>query len=133
MSTEGELVAALREERNAALEEASFERERAVQALERNERLRHELASVRDRLKDALGGKTAEPDEGAEAPTTRRERDIAERLRLAMDTNWRMERDRSRMERKLTETRGVLAEERARVGRLERKVLALEGELRLRE
>ena len=133
MSTPDELIAALREERNAALEEAAFERERAAKALERNERLRHELAKVRERLKEALGGNTAEPDADTESAPTRRERDIAERLRLAMDTNWRLERDRARLERKLAEARSASEEERQRVGRLERKVLALEGELRLRE
>jgi hypothetical protein len=133
MSTPEALFEALREERRAALDEASFERGRAAQALERNERLRTELASLRERLKDALGGRTAEPDDEDDPTPSRGERDLSERLRLAMDTNWRLERDRSRLEKKLHESRELLGEERERVGRLERKVLALEGELRLRD
>lgn len=133
MSTPEALIEALREERRAALDEASFERGRAAQALERNERLRTELAGLRERLNDALGGRTAEPDAPDDHAPSRRERDLAKRLRLAMDTNWRLERDRSRLESKLQESRVLLGEERERVGRLERKVLALEGELRLRD
>lgn len=126
-------MAALREERDAALQEAAFERGRAAQALSRNDVLRSEVGVLRERLKAALGGRTEEPQEEADpqAPS-RREKELSERLRLAMDTNWRLERDRARLERRFAALQEEMVEERARGERLELKVRALEGELRLR-
>ena len=62
------------------------------------------------------------------AATLREERNVA--LKEAAFS--RLERERGRLERKVTEARSASEEERQRVGRLERKVPALEGELRLR-
>ena len=127
-----DVLDALRAERDAALHEAAFERGRASQALDRNEVLRHELGQLRERLKAALGARTEEPEESEAGAPTRRERELAERLRLAMDTNWRLERDRGRLERQASSLQEQLNEERQRIERLEGKVRALEGELRLR-
>ena len=116
-------------ERDAALEEAAFERRRADHALERNKKLREELAVLREDLKAALLGASAEVPQGAED----REQDIAERLRLAMDTNWRLEKQRARLEKKVVELRGELSQLKSQRERLERRVRKLEGELRMRQ
>ncbi len=103
-------------ERDAALEEAAFERNRANAALERNKRLRTELTGLREELKDATG----------------READLAERQRLAMDTNWRLEKQRARLEKKIVELRGEVTGLKSIRDRLDRRIRKLEGELRIR-
>ena len=119
------LAEALKAERDAALEEAEFERTRAAQALRRNQALREQLQAVRERLASHLG------EEGSSAASLK-ERELADRLRLAMDTNWRLERLRARLEARL-----VASDERAEaaereVARLELRIKALEGQLKLK-
>jgi len=115
-------------ERDAALEEAAFERTRAGQALARNAKLREELQELREQLKEALRGGPVMPEDASG-----RETDLAERLRLAMDTNWRIEKQRARLEKKIVELRGEVAGLQSIRDRLERRVRKLEGELRMRQ
>lgn len=119
----------LHKERDAALEEAEFERTRANSALARNKQLREELAALREELKTAL--RAAGPSPGPDASA--REGDLAERLKLAMDTNWRLEKQRARLEKKIAQLRGELTGHKGTASRLERKVRALEGQLRIQE
>ncbi|MCB9758715.1 MAG: hypothetical protein H6739_02650 [Alphaproteobacteria bacterium] len=120
------LLDAIMQERDAALDEARFERERAEQALKRNQTLRGDLTQLREQLRELLGR-----DGEAPPPAKEPDEDLAERLKLAMDTNWRLERGRVKLERQLEEARLSLNEEQERVKRLQRKLRALEGALRI--
>lgn len=115
---------ALKAERDAALEEAGFERTRAAQALRRNQELREQLQAVREQLAAHLG-------EEDRSTASLKEREFADRLRLAMDTNWRLERIRARLEQKLVETAERADASEREVARLALRVKALEGQLKL--
>ncbi|MCP4809766.1 MAG: hypothetical protein GY913_25105 [Proteobacteria bacterium] len=115
---------ALKAERDAALEEAGFERTRAAQALRRNQELREQLQAVREQLAAHLG-------EEDRSTASLQERELADRLRLAMDTNWRLERIRARLEQKLVETTDRAEASDREVARLALRVKALEGQLKL--
>lgn len=123
------LLDALTRERDSALDEALFERQRADQALQRHEVMRRELAELRERLRQALAAPPAAPP-APPAPSAE-ERDLTQRLHLAMDTIRRLERDRVRMEKELEESRSTLQGERDEIERLRRRLRALEGALRI--
>lgn len=123
----GAFTDALLNERDAALEEAAFQRERANRALARVEKLNADLATLRRQLREAASANSGGAMDAAEV------KDLEERLHLAVDTSRRLERDRVRMERELERSRGRLGEQKARGDRLERRLKAVEGALRMAE
>lgn len=117
-------LSALERERDDAREELRFEQQRGELAMSRVEALRQDNAALREQLKAlALAARTA--------PRPPEEPDLAERLKLAIDSNRRLERDLARQERELEELRGQLREERELAQRLNRRIRALEGSLRM--
>ena len=84
------LVEELRRDRDAAIEEADYERQRAEIAAQRAETLRAETQRLRARVQELL-------DRPAAAPNSEGD----DRLRLALDSNRRLERLRTRLEAEL--------------------------------
>lgn len=125
------LLEAVMRERDSALEEAKFERLRADQAMQRYEVMRRELSELREHLRHALANSAQAPEPAAPAGPSAEERDLTQRLHLAMDTIRRLEKDRVRMERELEESRSTLTGERDEIERLRRRLRALEGALRI--
>ncbi|MCB9743007.1 MAG: hypothetical protein H6741_02690 [Alphaproteobacteria bacterium] len=129
------LVEAVLAERDSALEEARFERQRAEQALARNETLRQELGEARDRLRQLIADEPAPlghlPPPPGQTPLVREEADLGDRLRLAMDTNRRLERVRVHLQEELDGARKALEAEQETVERLRRRLKAVEGQLRI--
>ncbi|MED5373556.1 MAG: hypothetical protein VX899_21240 [Myxococcota bacterium] len=121
-----ELLDILRQERDAALEEADFERSRAEQALLRNRSLREEVGALRRELRRIHGDQELQAA-GAQAT----ELQLSEQLKLATDTNWRLERDRQHLARKAHQLESRVQDQAAELSRLRARVRALQGQLRL--
>ncbi|MBK7756880.1 MAG: hypothetical protein IPI35_10875 [Deltaproteobacteria bacterium] len=114
------LVEELRRDRDAAIEEADYERQRAEIAAQRAETLRAETQRLRARVQELL-------DRPAAAPSPEGD----DRLRLALDSNRRLERLRTRLEAELAEVKTALTTEHETSERLRRRVRALEVQVRL--
>jgi len=114
------LVEELRRDRDAAIEEADYERQRAEIAAQRAETLRAETQRLRARVQELL-------DRPAAAPNSEGD----DRLRLALDSNRRLERLRTRLEAELAEVKTALTTEHETSERLRRRVRALEVQVRL--
>lgn len=115
------LRALLQAERDAALREAAYERDRADRADRQNEALRDELTDLRKVLRALVES----PSAGVPADG------LQERLQLAAETNWRLEQQAERLRergRKASAQVTRLTEENQR---LARRLRAMQGQLRL--
>ncbi len=134
------LIAALEAERDAALQEASFQRERAERATSRIEDMGAEADGLRRGLRALIESekRTASRAAAAEAALARRgvepgEAERTEQLRITLDSARRLQRERDRLRVRFTEMeaqRNALEEESCR---LRARVSALEGAQRLAE
>lgn len=115
------LTAVFARERDDAREELAYERQRQELTLHRLEALRADNAALREQLKTALtAARGVKPAE-----------DLTERLKLAIDSNRRLERELARVERELEEARQTEREAVEQATRLNRRIRALEGSLRM--
>lgn len=116
----------LRGERDEALAEVVSERARADQAALRNRALKDEVRGLRRRLREILGQNHA-----LESVRDSASSQLAEQLRLAVDTNWRLERDRAHLARKSKRLEDRVHDQATELARLRARVRALQGQVRL--
>jgi regulator of replication initiation timing len=116
----------LKGERDEAAAEAVFERNRADQAVLRNLALRDEVRGLRRQLRELLGENHA-----LESNQDSGSAQLAEQLGLAVETNWRLERDRAHLARKAQELQARVQDQAGELARLRARVRALQGQLRL--
>lgn len=116
----------LKGERDEAVAEAAFERNRAEQAMLRNQALRDEVRGLRRQLRELLG-----ENHVLESSRESSSAQLAEQLRLAVDTNWRLERDRAHLARKAQQLEARVQDQAGELARLRARVRALQGQLRL--
>ncbi len=123
--TDPRLVEALTAERDAARSSSRFEADRADRAEARVRQLSQELERVQHQLRAALAtpASSSRPPSGGE---------LAQRLKLALDSNQRLEKARGKEERQAQELAAQLRQARELARRWEQRARALEGELKLR-
>lgn len=119
------LVQALSAELDASRSAGRFDKERADRAEQRVRELQQELERVQTQLRQAL----SRPSSSATQPMPRDE--LTQRLKLALDSNHRLERARGKEERKAVALQAQLDECRELARRWEQRARALEGQLKL--
>jgi len=132
------LIGALEAERDAALQEASFQRERAERATSRIADMRDEADGLRRRVRALIESeqRLTSRAEAAEAALARRrdgpgEAERTEQLRIALDSARRLQRERDRLRVRFTQVeaqRDAIEQESCR---LQARVSALEGAQRI--
>ena len=120
--SEERLVQALSAELDAARSGARFEADRADRAEARTRELARELERVQQQLRAALAGPS-----GAQISSG----ELTQRLKLALDSNHRLEQARGKQEREAVELAEHLKRCREVARRWEQRARALEGQLKL--
>ena len=120
------LVQALSAELDAARSAGRFQSERAERAEQRVRELQQELERVQTQLRQALS--RPEPGDAVGVPSE----ELTQRLKLALDSNQRLERARGKEERRAVALEAQLQECREHARRWEQRARALEGRLKLR-
>ena len=133
-----ELVVALEAERDAALEDATFQRERAERAASRLADVRGEADELRRRVRELIASEQrhASRAEAAEHTLARRrgdgsEAELTEQLCIALDSARRLQREGERLRSRFTETRAQRDALEGECERLRARVQALEGAQRM--
>lgn len=116
----------LRGERDEARAEAQDERARAEQTALRNKALKDEVRGLRRQLRQLLGENHA-----LETVRDTSAAQLSDQLRLAVDTNQRLERERAHLARKSKQLEDRVQDQAAELARLRARVRALQGQLRL--
>lgn len=129
-----DLISALEGERDAALRQVEFERERAEHAIGRTEALRAEADQLRLRVRELIrdSQRTESRAVAAENTLARRRvsddaRELTEQLQLALDSSRRLARERDRLTARLKRIREERDALRSENERLAARVRALEG------